>query len=188
MNEKKRSMQLSMEDAQQKMIFEVLPKMADYYDELKHGSLEEARQRLRYQIGEGWVQRTVDLIGSERLKRIRPFWYLTFVEGEDGAIGSDNMSKNVDTFMSPESAIMEIAFYLAMNESHMYEYYLNIPVDFDSVNLTVMTGEAGPNQHVHLVESLQQEVSTGEFYQLLGKQRELMIKIGVAIREQLRGS
>ncbi|MGZ4122741.1 MAG: hypothetical protein ACXVOI_05960, partial [Tumebacillaceae bacterium] len=79
MNEKKLVMQLSPEDAQQKMLFEVLPKMADYYDELKHGSLEEARQRLRYQIGEGWVQRTVDLIGSERLKRIRPFWYLTFV-------------------------------------------------------------------------------------------------------------
>ncbi|ARU61180.1 hypothetical protein CBW65_09140 [Tumebacillus avium] len=192
----KNVMHLSMEEAKTKLVMEALPMMANVYDLIEHKTLAEARQLLTAQIGDDWVEKTLAIVGLERLKEIRPSWYQTFVAGENGLIGRDEMSELVAKYMTREHALMEIAFYYALNHTGLYTYYLNIPLDYDAVDFTVTTGE-GEERHVMDVEQGsipgyewfskdRGDVTAGDYFKMIGHTREMFIRLGREIRQALK--
>ncbi|WP_026961913.1 hypothetical protein [Alicyclobacillus herbarius] len=87
---------------------EVFPVMYDIYEEIKHLSLAQAREKLREEFSEGWVEEVTEALGRDYLKEHRPSWYLIFKVAGNGDIGRDEMSEIVEKHMSEEHAKMDL--------------------------------------------------------------------------------
>ncbi|MCL6446200.1 MAG: hypothetical protein K6T83_22605 [Alicyclobacillus sp.] len=161
---------------------EVFPVMYDIYEEIKHLSLAQAREKLREEFSEGWVEEVTEALGRDYLKEHRPSWYLIFKVAGNGDIGRDEMSEIVEKHMSEEHAKMDIAFYLALKRTNMYKYMLAQPKDVDTLGQTVTVGDQ------QLRVTAPQTVSVNDFFEQLGKCYESMLRIGRAMKANDRAA
>jgi hypothetical protein len=172
---------------EKKFVYETLPLMADIYDEIKDLTLPEARELLRKTVGDNWIERTVENIGKENLKINRPSWYAAFVLGEEGDIGNDEMSKLVEKYSLPHHAIIEIAMYIALHKTNMYEPLLSTKLDYDLIEGKVSIDERNyyiEKQELNRIKSLQSnsEQALKDYFLSIGSFRENMLEIGRRIR------
>lgn len=176
-------------DIKEKYVYETLPLMANVYLQIKNLSLEEARNLLKKSFDENWVNKTVNSIGKEVLKQKRPSWYQAFFIGDEGDIGNDPMSDYVKKYMPQKQAIMEIAMYIALKETNVYEPMLNTQIDFDSLNRKVSID--GRVKDVmskitdYLPDSNVTDVTVEDYYKMIGKVREKLMNFAFYVKEKL---